>query len=272
MEERLQKILSRAGIASRRAAEEIITAGRVSVNGVVVAELGAKADVEKDSITVDGREVGLGDDRVYIVLYKPAGYMTTLKDPQGRPLVTDLLKGVRERVYPVGRLDYNTEGLLLLTNDGEWANAMAHPRHEVDKEYHVRVRGVVSAPQMDALRSGVALDDGKTAPAAVSVVRESENNTWLSITIHEGRYRQVRRMCEAVGLTVVRLKRVRYCFLGLEGLKTGGYRFLAAEEASRLLRMSRPGKGTAQPHPGSGEAKGGKKAPTLQERSRKVRR
>lgn len=271
MEERLQKILSRAGIASRRGSEEIITAGRVAVNGIVVDELGAKADPDKDSITVDGREVGLDGDRVYIVLYKPAGYMTTLKDPQGRPLVTDLLKGIRERVYPVGRLDYNTEGLLLLTNDGEWANAMAHPRHEVDKEYHVRVRGVVSVPQLDQLSSGVMLDDGQTASATVAVVKESENNTWLSITIHEGRYRQVRRMCEAVGLTVVRLKRVRYGFLGLEGLKMGKFRFLSADEASRLLRMSRPGKGS-KARPDSGELKDMKKTTPLKERGRKVRR
>ncbi len=259
MEERLQKILSRAGIASRRGAEEIILAGRVAVNGIVIDELGAKADPDRDRIAVDGREVGQTGDRIYLVLYKPAGYMTTLKDPQGRPLVTDLLKGVRERVYPVGRLDYNTEGLLLLTNDGEWANAMAHPRHEVDKEYHVRVRGKVSAQQLDQLAAGVMLDDGETAPATVAVVRESENNTWVSITIHEGRYRQVRRMCEAVGLTVVRLKRVRYGFLGLKGLRTGEYRFLTAEEAARLRRSGSSGKGPSKPRGGPGDTNQGKK-------------
>jgi 23S rRNA pseudouridine2605 synthase len=238
MKERLQKILSRAGVSSRRASEEIILAGRVAVNGVVVNELGAKADPDHDTITVDGKQLGIDTARVYIVLYKPAGYMTTLKDPQGRPLVTDLLKGVRERVYPVGRLDYNTEGVLLLTNDGEWANALAHPRHEVDKEYHVRVQGQVSPVQIQRLTAGVELEDGMTAPALVRVVRESENNTWLSITIHEGRYRQVRRMCESVGLSVVRLKRARYGFLGLEGLSTGKYRFLTAEEAERLRQSS----------------------------------
>jgi 23S rRNA pseudouridine2605 synthase len=239
MNERLQKILSRAGVSSRRAAEEIILAGRVAVNGVVVSELGAKADPDHDTITVDGKKLGVDTARVYLVLYKPAGYMTTLKDPQGRPLVTDLLKGIRERVYPVGRLDYNTEGLLLLTNDGEWANALAHPRHEVDKEYHVRVQGQVSPVQINRLTAGVELEDGKTAPAIVRFIRESENNTWLSITIHEGRYRQVRRMCEAVSLSVVRLKRARYGFLGLEGLTAGKYRFLTSEEADRLRQSSR---------------------------------
>jgi len=271
MEERLQKILSRAGISSRRGAEELIAAGRVAVNGVVVDELGAKADPDRDSITVDGREVGQACDRIYLVLYKPAGYMTTLKDPQGRPLVTDLLKGVRERVYPVGRLDYNTEGLLLLTNDGEWANAMAHPRHEVDKEYNVRVRGKVSAQQLDHLAAGVMLEDGETAPATVAVVRESENNTWVSITIHEGRYRQVRRMCEAVGLTVVRLKRVRYGFLSLKGLRTGEYRFLSQEEAMRLKGAGRSGKAGSNPKEVRREVKSGGKTASFRGGSRKNR-
>ena len=249
MNERLQKILSRAGVSSRRAAEEIILAGRVAVNGVVVDELGAKADPDQDTITVDGKRIGTDTARVYLVLYKPAGYMTTLKDPQGRPLVIDLLKGIRERVYPVGRLDYNTEGLLLLTNDGEWANALAHPRHEVDKEYHVRVQGQVSPVQMQRLTDGVELEDGMTAPALVRGIRESESNTWLSITIHEGRYRQVRRMCEAVGLSVVRLKRARYGFLGLEGLTAGKYRFLTSEEADRLRQSSRGEKAVQAPAP-----------------------
>ena len=249
MKERLQKILSRAGVSSRRAAEEIILAGRVTVNGVVISEMGAKADPDHDTITVDGKRLGTDIARVYIVLYKPSGYMTTLKDPQGRPLVTDLLKGIRERVYPVGRLDYNTEGVLLLTNDGEWANALAHPRHEVDKEYHVRVQGQVSPVQIQRLTAGVELEDGMTAPALVRVIRESDNNTWRAITIHEGRYRQVRRMCEAVSLSVVRLKRARYGFLGLEGLTAGKFRFLTSEEAERLRQSSRGERAVLTPAP-----------------------
>jgi 23S rRNA pseudouridine2605 synthase len=160
--------------------------------------------------------------------------MTTLRDPEGRPLVIDLLKGISERVYPVGRLDYNSEGLLLLTNDGDWANRLAHPRYEIDKEYHVRVQGQVTPEQVDRLGAGVTLEDGRTAPATVAVLKESEQNTWISVTIHEGRYRQVRRMCEAVGLSVVRLRRNRYGFLNLAGLKPGEFRELTAEEAQRL--------------------------------------
>ena len=234
MLERLQKILSKAGLASRREAETMITSGRVAVNGVVVTELGSKADPGHDRITLDGKPVRLKEARLYVLLYKPAGYMTTLKDPEGRPVVTALLEGIKERVYPVGRLDYNTEGLLLLTNDGDWANGLAHPRHEVEKEYLVKVRGTPSAEQMRRLAEGIDLDEGRTAPARVALVRESEKNSHLSITIHEGRYRQVRRMCEAVGLTVAALKRIRYGFLQLGDLKPGEYRLLTADEAKRL--------------------------------------
>lgn len=237
MLERLQKILSHAGIASRRAAEELITAGRVSVNGGVVTELGSRADPVHDLIAVDGKTVRPEGSRSYILLNKPVGYVTTLKDPQGRPVVTDLLKGVKERVYPVGRLDYNTEGLLLLTNDGELANLLAHPSHEVEKEYMVRVRGSVTPEQLRHFGAGIDLDDGRSAPAAVKIVRESENNTWLSITIHEGRYRQVRRMCEAIGLSVVRLKRTRYGILETGDMKPGEFRFLTPGEVDGLRAL-----------------------------------
>jgi 23S rRNA pseudouridine2605 synthase len=232
---RLQKILSQAGIASRRQAETMITAGRVAVNGVVVTELGTKADPDQDMIVVDGRPLTVTAAKRYILLYKPSGYMTTLKDPEGRPLVIDLLTGVGERVYPVGRLDYNSEGLLLLTNDGDWANRLAHPRYEIDKEYHVRVQGQVMPDQVARLSAGVTLEDGRTAPATVTVLKESEHNTWISVTIHEGRYRQVRRMCEAVSLSVVRLKRVRYGTLDIGELKPGEYRHLSQIEVDRLI-------------------------------------
>jgi len=160
--------------------------------------------------------------------------MTTMDDPEGRPLVTDLLKEIGERVYPVGRLDYNTEGLLLLTNDGEWANHLMHPRHEVEKEYHVRVRGKVHRSQLDQLAGGVDIDARKTASARVSMIKEGEQNDWFSITIHEGRNRQVRRMCEAVSLSVVRLRRVRYGMVSLGTLKPGEFRFLTEAEVSGL--------------------------------------
>jgi len=245
MEERLQKILSRAGVASRREAERMITDGRVAVNGKPVTELGAKADPSRDAVTVDGKPVSVAEKRVYILLNKPVGYVTTMKDPEGRPIVTDLLRGLGVRVFPVGRLDYNTEGLLLLTNDGDWANRLAHPRHEVDKEYLVRVKGTVSREQITRLERGLELEDGRTAPARVSVTRQSDNNTWIAVTIHEGRYRQVRRMCEAVGLSVVRLRRVRYGALALGELKIGEYRHLTHGEVTALAGESKGARGGA---------------------------
>jgi 23S rRNA pseudouridine2605 synthase len=234
MLERLQKIISAAGVTSRRASEEMILAGRVTVNGIVVTELGSKADPATDTVAVDGKSLTIATKKLYILLNKPAGYLTTLDDPEGRPLVTDLLKEVGERVYPVGRLDYNTEGLLLLTSDGEWANQLMHPRHEVEKEYHVRVRGKVHKSQLDQLADGVEIDGRKTAPARAAMIKEGDQNDWFSLTIHEGRNRQVRRMCEAVSLAVVRLKRVRYGMLSLGTLKPGEFRFLTESEVNNL--------------------------------------
>lgn len=234
MLERLQKIISAAGITSRRASEELILNGQVTVNGAVVTELGTKADPSVDSITVNGKPLRVSEERLYILLNKPTGYITALKDGQGRRLVTDLLKDVPERVYPVGRLDYNTEGLLLLTNDGEWANRLMHPRHEVEKEYHVRVRGKVLEQQLKRMADGVELEDGKTAPAVVRLVKSGEQNDWISVAIHEGRNRQVRRMCEAVSLSVVRLKRIRYGSLALGNLREGQFRYLTESEVAEL--------------------------------------
>ncbi len=235
MLERLQKIISAAGITSRRASETLILNGQVAVNGVVVTELGSKADPSKDTITVDGKPLKIGAQRLYILLNKPPGYITALKDGQGRPLVTDLLRDVPDRVYPVGRLDYNTEGLLLLTNDGEWANRLMHPRHEIEKEYHVRVRGKVIDQQLKRLAEGVELEEGRTAPAVVNLVKSGEQNDWISVAIHEGRNRQVRRMCEAVSLSVVRLKRIRYGTLMLGTLRAGKFRYLSDSEVRELF-------------------------------------
>lgn len=249
MQDRLQKIISAAGVTSRRAAEELILAGRVAVNGVVVTELGSKADPAVDTVTVDGKTLTIAVKKLYILLNKPAGYMTTLDDPEGRPLVTDLLKEIGERVYPVGRLDFNTEGLLLLTSDGDWANRLMHPRHEVEKEYHVRVRGKVHKSQLELLAGGVEIDGRKTAAARVAMVKEGEQNDWFSIIIHEGRNRQVRRMCEAVSLTVVRLKRVRYGSLSVGALKPGEFRYLSDVEVSSLRDpRQEQGRSTARGH------------------------
>lgn len=247
MLERLQKIISAAGITSRRASETLILNGQVAVNGVVVTELGSKADPAKDIITVDGKALKINAQRLYILLNKPPGYITALKDSQSRPLVTDLLKDMPERVYPVGRLDYNTEGLLLLTNDGEWANRLMHPRHEIEKEYHVRVRGKVTDQQLIKMAAGVELEDGMTAPAVVNLVKSGDQNDWISVAIHEGRNRQVRRMCEAVSLSVVRLKRIRYGSLALGTLRAGQFRYLTESEVSEL--SGEPAKSIAPRNP-----------------------
>ena len=242
MQERLQKILSRAGVTSRRAAETMITEGRISVNGQTVTELGTKADPDNDVIKVDGKPVVISKNRVYLLLNKPAGYVTTLADPGGRPVLTELIKDIPERLFPVGRLDFNTEGLLLLTNDGDWANRLAHPSHEVEKEYLVKIRGSLGADRIAQLTNGIKLDDGWTAPAKVEIIRVLEKNVWFTIAIHEGRYRQVRRMCEALELPLVKLKRVRYGNILLGELKSGEYRLLDPAEV-KVLAGSGSGQG-----------------------------
>jgi pseudouridine synthase len=215
MQVRLQKILSAAGIASRRAAEGLIEEGRVSVNGRTVTEPGTKADPDEDDVRVDGRRVRPAARRRYVLLYKPRGYITTRSDPQRRPTVVDLLTkgGLREYVYPVGRLDYDSEGLLLLTSDGDLAARLTHPRHGIPREYHVLVRGVPDRHALERLSRGIVLDGRPTAPAGVTLEKVIEGDEGsravLSFVIHEGRNRQVRNMCEAVGHPVMRLKRVR---------------------------------------------------------------
>ncbi len=236
MKERLQKLIAAAGLASRRQAERWIAAGRITVNGRP-AGLGDQADAERDRIEVDGRPLRLEQPKVYLLLNKPAGYVTTACDPQGRKVVSDLLRDVKVRVFPVGRLDLNTEGLLLLTNDGDLAARLTHPRHQVAKTYLVRVRGALTAASRQRLEEGVKLDDGLTAPAKVAKVRSSGSHTWLELTINEGRNRQVRRMCEAVGHSVSRLKRIGLAFLLLEGLRVGQYRQLTAAEVKRLKKL-----------------------------------
>lgn len=240
---RLQKILSAAGIASRRTAESLIEQRRVSVNGEVVTELGTKADPDEDDIRVDGRRIRPPERKRYILLNKPRGYVTTRSDPRGRETVMDLLKGVREYVYPVGRLDYDSEGLLLLTNDGELAARLTHPRHEVERVYEVRVRGVPDAHALQRLASGVIVDDRTTAPANIRLEKKldapSGPQAVLSIGIHEGRHRQVRKMCEAIGHPIVRLRRVRIGPIQDDRLKTGRYRELTAGEVLKLKRAAK---------------------------------
>ena len=242
MHERLQKILSTAGIASRRAAEQLITQGRVSVNGQTVTELGSKADPATDEIRVDGRRVKTAHRRLYLLMYKPRGYITSRSDPQRRPTVIDLLEkgGVREYVYPVGRLDYESEGLLLLTSDGDLAAGLTHPRHGVAREYQVRVRGVPDSRTLERLAKGIVIDGRRTAAAEVQVHAQSEegNHTTLSMVIREGRNRQVRKMCEVVGHPVSRLRRVRIGPITDDHIRPGEFRELDEKEVAALKRAA----------------------------------
>jgi 23S rRNA pseudouridine2605 synthase len=226
--ERLQKVLAATGWGSRRTCEELIAAGRVTVNGET-AVLGRRVDAENDSIEVDGAPVGIKPGLVYYLLNKPTGVVTTAKDTHGRPTVVDLVPA-EPRVFPVGRLDADTEGLLLLTNDGELAHRISHPSHGVDKEYLVHVRGELSAGAIRRLREGVELDDGLTAPAKASQVQPGV----LRLTIHEGRNRQVRRMCDAVGHPVLRLVRTRIGPLVDRSLRPGDFRELSTGERRAL--------------------------------------
>jgi 23S rRNA pseudouridine2605 synthase len=234
--ERLQKLLSTAGVASRRLSEELIRQGRVSVNGTVVTELGTRADLDRDDIRVDGRRIRAQKRMRYILLNKPRGYVTTRRDPQGRPTVMDLLKGIREYVYPVGRLDYDSEGLLLLTNDGDLAAKLTHPRYEVDRVYEARIRGVPDRRTLDRLARGVVVESRRTAPARVELVEEREGQSIVHIALHEGRQRQVRKMFDAVGHPVVRLRRIRLGPIADAQLTTGYWRELTPQEVARLRR------------------------------------
>lgn len=248
MEVRLQKIIAAAGIASRRAAEKLIAEGRVQVNGTTVTELGTKADPDVDDIRVDERRVKQAQRHRYFLLNKPRGYVTTRSDPEHRPTVLDLMKGVREYVYPVGRLDFDSEGLLILTNDGDLAATLTHPKHEVERVYEAQVLGVPDAHDIERLSRGIVLDGRRTAPAQVELLRERRtdgNTSVLRVTIHEGRTRQVRKMADAVGHPVRTLKRVRIGPLADKSLKLGTYRELTSEEVRKLKHAGRP---SAQPN------------------------
>ncbi len=240
-EERLQKILARAGVASRRAAEQWILDGRVRVNGQVVRELGSRADLGRDKIEVDGKPLAARERHVYYLLHKPRGMVTTLRDPEGRPSLSELLGGISERVYPVGRLDFHTSGALLLTNDGDLAQALLHPSREVPKTYIAKLNRQVDQRMIAELRQGVTLDDGyRTRPARVVEMRQEEQKSWLEITITEGKNRQIHRMVEAVGPLVMRLSRLSFAGLSTEGLRPGELRPLTDDELARLRREYLP--------------------------------
>ena len=230
---RLQKYLADCGVASRRHAEEMIVAGRVSVNGRVITELGTQVE-EGDLVTVDGQTVRPAGEYRYILYHKPAGEVTTVSDPEGRRTVLSHFERLGVRLYPVGRLDYDSEGLLLLTNDGELTNRLLHPRQEVDKTYVARVNGTPTLEQVRELRDGVMLDGRRTSRAKIRVTRQEGDSTYVTVTIHEGRNRQVRRMFEAIGLQVTALKRVGFGPLNLGSLRRGEWRDLTPEEVALL--------------------------------------
>src|ERR1700754_4323994 len=242
MEQRLQKLIATAGIASRRHAEELISSGKVTINGKVVTELGTKADPDKDHIKVNGKLINpqlKARDKVYVLLNKPRGYLSSVSDPEKRPLVTELLPPNLGRLHPVGRLDFNTEGLLLLTNDGDLTNYVTAARNRVEKVYEVKVKGVPAEGAIQRLRRGITLEDGtRTAPAKIEQLGETQNNAWYEVLLHQGRNPQARRMLELIGHPVLKMKRVRIGFLTDDHLKLGHWRFLTPAEAARLMKSN----------------------------------
>jgi 23S rRNA pseudouridine2605 synthase len=239
LEQRLQKLIAAAGLASRRHAEEMIEAGQVTVNGKVVTELGTKADPERDHIKVRGRLINpllQSREKIYVLLNKPRGYLTSLADPEGRPLVSELLPHSLGRLHPVGRLDFNTEGLLLLTNDGEFTNFITSARNRVAKVYEVKVKGVPPEEAIERLRRGIVLDDGvRTSPAEITETDRSEMNAWFEVVLHEGRNQQIRRMFDAIGHSVLKLRRVRIGFLKDERIAPKQWRLLTPAEVARFM-------------------------------------
>lgn len=235
MEERLQKILAGSGLCSRRQAEKLILAGRVTVDGQVIRELGVKVDGTRQRIEFDGKPLA-SPDLVCYLLNKPRGYVTTMSDPQGRPIVSSLLKGITERLFPVGRLDLDTEGALLMTNDGALSQRILHPSNEIKRTYEAKVSGLPSSKSLSALEKGILLDGKKTWPAKIRIIKRFSRNTTIEIIIHEGRKRQVRLMFAAIGHPVLELKRTAYGKLGLGDLRVGEARKLSAQDLKMLFK------------------------------------
>lgn len=236
-EERLQKLISRAGLMSRREAENFIVAGRVTVDGEVVNRLGARADSAVNKICVDGRQLHFDEEKIYLLLNKPEGYLSAASDKRGRATVLDLVKEISARIYPCGRLDLNSAGLLLMMNDGDLMNKLLHPKFKVAKTYRVKVEGELTAEKISRLCAGVELEDGLTSPAEVNVINADKNSATLEITIHEGRNRQIRRMLAAVGCNVKKLTRIKFAGLILEGVAVGKFRKLTSAEVKKLYKL-----------------------------------
>ena len=239
MKERLQKIVAGSGISSRRAAEKIIMEGRVTINNAVVRQLGTQADIDKDEIRVDGKLIQPEESKIYLLLNKPKGYVTTLRDPQGRPVVVDLLSGVSERIFPVGRLDFDSEGLLLMTNDGDFSLKMQHPRFKIAKTYMVKIDGNLTSSDIKILQDGIKLKDGVFKPQNFQILKINKKSCWLSLTIAEGKNRLIRRMFESLGHTVIRLIRTAIDGVDLGSMKVGTFRHLTRKEVQYLLSLSK---------------------------------
>lgn len=285
-EERLQKILSRAGVASRRAAEKMILEGRVKVNGKVIRELGTRADPEADIVTVDGKPIARVSEHVHLMLYKPTKVVTTLSDPEGRRSVGDLLRSLKVRVFPVGRLDYDAEGALLLTNDGDLAHRLAHPRWGVPRTYRAKVKGFPTDEALERMKKGVRLEDGMARATEVELERRTLRNAWIRLEVREGRHHLVKRLCEAVGHPVDRLVRLDYAGVGIQGMTPGELRFLSSGEVRRLKaavrkeappppggirkRPRRPDVGAVRDPIRGGPARPGTRPPGRRPRGRKV--
>lgn len=231
---RLQKYISDCGIASRRKAEELILHNKIMVNHRIVNNLGYKVNPKSDIVELDGKTLVLNNKKIYVLLNKPIGYITTVSDQFKRPTVMDLVKDIDERIYPVGRLDYNTSGLLLLTNDGELANIIMHPKYEIDKTYVAKVKGIPDRQGLEKLRKGIKIDDYITSPSNVSIISSSKNHSTIKITIHEGKNRQVRKMFEQIGHKVIELKRISLGKINIEGIKEGTWRYLTKDELNYL--------------------------------------
>lgn len=231
---RLQKYMAKCGVASRRKCEELIQLGVVKVNGQIITELGYKVNPEIDIVEVKDKRIKLEEEKIYIILNKPEGYVTTVKDQFKRPTVLDLVDNNGFRIYPVGRLDYNTSGLLLLTNDGDLAHKLTHPQHEIAKTYIAKLKGIPNEDELETFRNGIEIDGYITAKAYISILKKSRNSSLVKIKIHEGKNRQIRRMCERIGHPVIKLKRVAIGEIKLGDLKTGEWRYLSKNEIKYL--------------------------------------
>lgn len=268
MEQRLQKIIADAGITSRRKAEQIILEGRVSVNGKTVSKLGSKADLEKDHVRVDGRLLSRPTEYTYLLVNKPVGYVSTVKDPEGRPTVISLVKGIKQRVYPVGRLDYHSSGLMILTNDGELANFLMARSSAIPRTYHVKLEGRPDPEGIAKLQAGIALDGRRTEPCQIRPLGHDEK-PWFEVTLIEGRYHQVRRMFDRIGKGVVKLKRVRIAFLTDQGLGPGDVRPISRGEVERLKNWKSSDVAAGEQKPRSPNTRPAAKSPRPRGKDRK---